>query len=487
MNHPSSRMLVATVGSLLLGLGILPPALPAASPADKSRPNIIYILADDLGLGDLGCYGQRVLKTPHIDRLAAEGMRFTQHYSGSTVCAPSRSSLLEGLHTGHTSVRGNSDGQHLDPARTTLAEALRDVGYTTAIIGKWGVGEPLPVDDPKRHGFEHAYGYVNMFHAHNFFPEFLYRNGTREPLPANILDRSLPFNHMPEGTGVAKVRGTYAPHLIEQDAMNFLVTHRERPFFLYLALNLPHNNGEKAKTTGDGSEVYDYGEFADRDWPPVERGFARMVQYVDLTVGHIMARLRELGLDESTLVVFSSDNGAYGGGGHDVEFFDSNGPFRGYKRDLYEGGIRAPLIARWPGRVPHGTVSDHINAAWDLFPTFAEIAGASVPADLDGISLVPTLLGKPGQRQHAHLYWEFHEQGGKQAVRAGDWKAVRLNLTNDQPEKFELFNLATDPAETHDLAAAHPAVTDALQAILVAAHQPLPNEPDLPRIDAPSP
>lgn len=474
MNHPSSRELVACLGSLLLSLCVLSPASSAASPAEKPRPNIIYILADDLGLGDLGCYGQRTLRTPNLDRLAAEGMRFTQHYSGSTVCAPSRSTFLEGLHTGHTSVRGNGKGQQLRPERTTLPEALQAAGYTTAIIGKWGVGEPLPVDDPQRHGFNHAYGYVNMFHAHNFFPEFLYRNGAKELLPANILDRSLPFNHMPEGTGVAKVAGTYAPHLIEQDAMNFIVTHRDRPFFLYLALNLPHNNGEKAKTTGDGTEVFDLGEFANQDWPPVERGFARMVQYVDLTVGQIMARLRELGLDENTLVVFDSDNGAYDGGGHNVEFFDSNGPFRGFKRDLYEGGIRAPMLARWPGRIQPGTVSDHLNAAWDLFPTFAEIAGAPVPADLDGISLLPTLLGKPGQKQHDHLYWEFYEQGGKQAVRAGDWKAVRLNLNNDQPEKFELYNLATDPAETRNLAAEQLERVAHLRALMSRSHRPHP-------------
>ncbi len=470
-HHHCSRTFAATFGSVLLSLSVLFPALAAASPADKSRPNIIYILADDLGLGDLGSYGQKTVKTPHLDRLASEGMRFTQHYSGSTVCGPSRSSLLEGLHTGRTSVRGNGNGQQLDSTRTTLPEALKAAGYTTAIIGKWGVGEPLPVDDPQRHGFDHAYGYVNMFHAHNFFPEFLYRNGTKEPLPANLLDRSLPFNHMPEGTGVAKVKGTYAPHLIEQDAMNFIVTHRDQPFFLYLALNLPHNNGEKARATGDGSEVFDLGEFADRDWPPVERGFARMVQYVDLTVGQIMARLRELGLDENTLVIFDSDNGAYGGG-HNVEFFDSNGPFRGFKRDLYEGGIRAPMIARWPGRIQPGTVSDHINAAWDLFPTFAEIAGAPVPADLDGISFLPTLLGKPGQKKHDHLYWEFYEGVGSQAVRAGDWKAVRLNLANDKPEKLELYDLATDPSETRDLAATQPEIANRLRALMSTSHRP---------------
>jgi arylsulfatase A-like enzyme len=371
-------------------------------------------------------------------------------------------------------VRGNTAGQLLRPESITLPEALKTAGYATAIVGKWGIGHPPPPDDPLRHGFDHAYGYVNMWHAHNFFPEFLYRNGQRERLPGNITDHTLGFDHMPEGTGVAAVRVTYAPQMIEQEAMSFLVANRERPFFLFLALNLPHNNGEKAKATGDGSEVFDLGEFADRDWPPVERGFARMVQYVDLTVGQIMARLRELGLDETTLVVFDSDNGAYGGGGHDVEFFDSNGPFRGYKRDLYEGGIRAPMIARWPGRIQPGTVSDHMNAMWDLYPTFCEVAGASVPDGLDGISFLPTLLGRPDQKQHDRLYWEFHEQGGKQAARVGNWKIVATHLNDGRGPVFELFDLATDPGETTDLAAVHPTRIAALKTVLMAEHRPLP-------------
>jgi arylsulfatase A-like enzyme len=458
------------VASLFLSLLTVPVLLPAAD----RPPNIIYILADDLGYGDVGCYGQKQIPTPHIDRLAAEGMRFTQHYSGSAVCGPSRSALLEGRHTGHTAVRSNKAGQLLDPSTLTLPEALKTAGYTTAIMGKWGAGEPPPPDDPGRHGFDHAFGYVNMFHAHNFFPEFLIRDGQKVPLPGNVTDHTLGFGHLPEGTGVAKTKVTYAPYEIERETLAFIEAHRAKPFFLYVALNLPHNNGELAKVTGDGCEVPDYGEFATRDWPQVERGFARMVQLTDRAVGLIMARLKELGLEENTLVVFSSDNGPYGGGGHNHEFFNSNGELRGYKRALYEGGIRVPFIARWTGKIKPASTSHHVSAMWDLYPTFCELAGAKIPAGLDGLSLAPTLLSQGTQAHHEHLYWEFYEGAGAQAVRQGDWKAVRLNLANDQPEVFELYNLATDPSETRNLAAANPEIARRLRALMSASHRPHP-------------
>ncbi len=448
------------------------PASPPPTAVSAPKPNIIYILADDLGYGDPGCYGQKKFKTPHIDRLASEGMRFTQHYSGSTVCGPSRSSLMEGLHTGHTAVRGNSAGQLLRPETITLPEALKAAGYTTAITGKWGIGEPPPLDDPLRHGFDSAYGYVNMYHAHNFFPEFLIRNGRKEPLVGNVTDHTLGFDKMPEGTGVAKVKVTYAPNEIEREALAFLDAHRAKPFFLYVALNLPHNNGELAKTTGDGCEVPDYGEFANREWPQVERGFARMVQLADLTVGRILDKVKELGLDENTLIVFSSDNGPYGGGGHNHEFFDSNGELRGYKRDLYEGGIRVPFLARWPGKIKPASTSPHVSAMWDLYPTFCELTGAKTPAGLDGISFAATLLGQGTQARHEYLYWEFYEVGGSQAVRQGDWKAVRLNLTNNKPEVFELYDLATDLGETRNVAAANPEIARRLRSLMTAAHRP---------------
>lgn len=441
------------------------PASPPPTAVSAPKPNIIYILADDLGYGDPGCYGQKKFKTPHIDRLASEGMRFTQHYSGSTVCGPSRCSLMEGLHTGHTAVRGNSAGQLLRPETITLPEALKAAGYTTAITGKWGIGEPPPLDDPLRHGFDSAYGYVNMYHAHNFFPEFLIRNGRKEPLVGNVTDHTLGFDKMPDGTGVAKVKVTYAPNEIEREALAFLDAHRAKPFFLYVALNLPHNNGELAKTTGDGCEVPDYGEFANRDWPQVERGFARMVQLADLTVGRILDKVKELGLDENTLIVFSSDNGPYGGGGHNHEFFDSNGELRGYKRDLYEGGIRTPLIAWGPGNVTPGTCPTPV-AFWDLLPTFAELAHLPTP-ETDGISFAPALRAQPIPPR-PYLYWEFHEGGFKRALRLGDWKGVKLTPKAD----LELYDLATDPAEANNIAPAHPEIVAQIEKILTEARTP---------------
>lgn len=447
--------------------------LPISSSA-ADRPNIIYILADDLGYGDLGSYGQKLITTPHLDRLASEGMQFTQHYSGATVCAPSRSAFLEGRHGGHASVRGNQPPHLTDPDRVTVAETLRDAGYATAMIGKWGVGHPPPLDDPQQHGFDHAFGYINMWHAHNAFPPFLYRNGKRVELAGNEFDPAHPFPDKPEGTGVALNPTTFAPDLIEDEAINFVRDHRDQPFFLYLALNLPHNNGEARRALGDGQQAPATGEFADRaGWSEPDRGFARMIRHIDNTVGRISDQLDELGLTENTLLVFSSDNGPHEND-RDPELFDSNGPLRGTKRDLYEGGVRVPLIVRWPGQIVAHTTSDHINTMWDIFPTFAELAGAAIPSDLDGLSFLPTLLGHSDQPHHGYLYWEFHEQGGKQAIRRGDWKAVRTHIKDDQPEVFELFNLSSDLGETTNLTTSHPAIAAELRALMTEANTPHP-------------
>jgi len=451
----------------------------AAAPFSRAlqaadRPNIIYILADDLGYGDLSCYGQKRFATPNIDRLAAEGMRFTQHYSGSSLCAPSRAAFLEGRHIGHCSVRDNEPPHLLDPSRTTLAEALKKAGYATAIIGKWGLGHPPPPDDPHRHGFDFAFGYINMWHAHNFFPEFLYRNGVKVPLKGNQLDRDLPFGHLPEGTGVAKSKVTYAPDVLCRDALDYLDRQHGAPFFLFLAPNLPHINGEAFKAHGDGYEVPGYGPFGDRDWPAPDKGFARMMQHLDGQVGQILSRLRARGLDQNTIVAFGSDNGPGLGGGRSLDFFDSNGPLRGNKYDLYEGGIRTPLLVRWPGRVAPGAVSRHVCAMWDLFPTFCQAAGAAVPEDLDGMSFLPTLIGQGVQRQHAYLYWEFHGRGGSQAVRQGNWKAVRRQIKGGQPEVFELFDLDADLGESRDLSRARPEIARRLRALMTRAHHPHP-------------
>ncbi|MCB0633042.1 MAG: arylsulfatase, partial [Lewinella sp.] len=374
-------------------------------PAEVRLPNIIYILVDDMGYGDLSCFGQQTLKTPNIDHLAAEGMRFTRHYAGSTVCGPSRASLLTGKHTGHTSVRGNQpSGQLLQVAEVTIPEVLKRAGYVTGMAGKWGVGHPPPPDDPLMNGFDQAFGYINMWHAHNFYPEFLYRNGQRQPIPGNVTDRTYPYekyhpNGMPEGTGVAKERAQHTHPLFEQDALRFIETNRDTTFFLYLALNIPHANNEAGYFLGNGMEVPSYEPYAEKDWPDPEKGFAAMIDLIDGTVGRISSRVKELGLDEDTLIIFTSDNGPHQEGGHKADFFDSNGPLRGTKRDLYEGGIRMPTIARWPGRIEADSQTDHISAFWDVLPTFCELTGVAVPPQTDGISFLPTLLGQHAEQQ----------------------------------------------------------------------------------------
>ena len=440
----------------------------------KERPNVIYILADDLGYGDLGCYGQKTLSTPHLDRLALEGMRFTRHYAGSTVCAPSRCVLMTGLHTGHCRVRGNGPGKLLS-ADVTFARLLQQAGYATGCFGKWGIGNPPPLDDPQRHGFDAFYGYINMYHAHNFYPEFLVRNGKKEALRNRLYEDWLTKRTGPrEGAGVARVAVDYAPQRIADAALQFIRDHREQDFFLYYALNIPHANNEAGgdrRVQNNGLRVPDLGGWAKRAWPVQEQGFARMMEMLDGDVGRILALLEELQIAEQTLVIFSSDNGPHQEGGHQVDFFDSNGPLRGKKRDLYEGGLRVPMIAWWPGHVPAGQVTDHISGFQDVFPTVLEAAGVAAP-EVDGISMLPTLRGKPSmQRRHPHLYWEFFEQGGKRAVLQGNWKAVQRNTLKTPPAPIELYDLATDPGETRDVADQHPQRVQKLAEILVAEHE----------------
>ena len=447
-----------------------------------SPPNIVYILVDDLGYGDLGCYGQQTLQTPNIDRMAGRGMTFTRHYAGSTVCGPSRASLLTGKHTGHTSVRGNSPpGQLLRSEETTVAEALKAAGYRTGLVGKWGVGHPPPATDPNRHGFDEAYGYLNMWHAHNFYPEFLYRNGARETLAGNVTDPSHDYarihkNGMPEGTGVAKEKAQHTHPLFERDALRFIEENKDTTFFLYLALNIPHTNNEAGYFLGDGMEVSSYGPYAEKDWPNPEKGFAAMIDLIDQTVASINAKLEELGLADNTLVIFTSDNGPHQEGGHQADFFDSNGPLRGKKRDLYEGGIRMPTIALWPGKIEAGSSTDHISAFWDILPTFCAAAGTRVPTGIDGISFLPTLLGNPeDQEEHAYLYWEFYEVGGKQALVQGDWKLVKLHLRDPGKEiATELYDLSADIGETNNIAGENPEKVAELEALLREAHEPFP-------------
>lgn len=429
----------------------------------RHRPNIIFILADDLGYGDLGCYGQKQIKTPNIDRMAAEGMRFTQHYAGSTVCAPSRCTLMTGLHTGHCRVRANSRVL-LKPEDTTAAEILRAAGYTTGMIGKWGVGHPPAVGDPAQNGFDYFFGYLNMMHAHNYYPHFLVRNESKVALK-NVVQ-----NPGKWGQGVATEKLEYSHDLFAKDALSFIERNKDKAFFLYLAFTIPHANNEGERATGDGMEVPDYGIYKNRDWPGPQKGHAAMITRMDRDIGRLLTRLKKLGLDKDTVVFFSSDNGPHKEGGADPKFFNSSGRLRGYKRDLYEGGIRVPMIAWWPGRIKAGSVSSHISAFWDFLPTACELAQVKPPDGIDGISLVPALLGQPQkQEKHDFLYWEFHERGKKQAVRMGDFKAVRLNVYKRPIAQLELYNLRNDIGEKNNIARKHPEVIARIEAYLETA------------------
>lgn len=437
-------------------------------------PNIIYILADDLGYGDLSCYGQQKLQTPNLDRLAKEGLRFTRHYAGSTVCAPSRCVLLTGLHTGHCRIRGNGPGQ-LKPTDLTFVKLLQKAGYTTGAFGKWGIGNPPPLNDPNVHGFDEFYGYVNMFHAHNYYPEFLIHNGKKFKLRNELYpDWKMKRTGPREGAGVAKVAVDYAPKLIADEMLKFIEENSNKPFFVYYPLNIPHANnegGSEPRINRNGMRVPDLGKFKDKSWPIQEKGFAQMINYIDSDVGRVLELLKKLKIADNTIVMFSSDNGPHQEGGHKVAFFDSNGKLRGWKRDLYEGGIRVPFLVRWPDKVPAGKTSDHVSGFQDVFPTILELAGVKDVPETDGISMVPTLLGKADkQKQHRTLYWEFNERGGATAVIKGKWKAVRTGDIKNPNAPIQLYDLSNDVAETKDVAKLYPKVVAELKQILQSEH-----------------
>jgi len=466
----SKRMLRAIlVTGIAFGLGAGGAGVtdtPAAEPSEPAipggrPPNILLIVADDLGYGDLGCYGQQKIRTPHLDQLAEEGIRFTNAYAGSTVCAPSRCALMTGLHTGHCRVRGNGGGGSprsnvpLAPNDICIAELLKKAGYATALIGKWGLGEAGSTGLPTRKGFDYFFGYLNQHHAHNYYPDFLWRNEEKVRIdnPQSAVDN------------VAAQRRVYAPDLFREEALRFLTAHRDRPFFLYFATTVPHANNERTRATGEGNEVPDDAPYTHEDWPQAEKNKAAMITRLDADIGTILTHLRKLKLERNTLVIFTSDNGPHREGGNKPEFFRSSGPFRGIKRDLYEGGIRVPFIIRWPERIKPGTVTDHVTAFWDFLPTACDLAGVPVPSQLDGISLAPLLTGQGQQRTHEFLYWEFHEGGFRQAVRHGSWKAVRHapNLP------LELYDLQADPSETRNIAAQHPDIIMRIETYLKTA------------------
>lgn len=432
--------------------------LAAAVSAQSPKPNIIFILADDLGYGELGCYGQKLIQTPNIDRLAAEGMRFTQFYAGSTVCAPSRSVLMTGQHLGHTTVRGNAGGrgaeaQTLQPGDVTVARVLQQAGYATGLTGKWGLGERDGTGEPRKQGFDYYFGYLNQGHAHNHFPSFLWQNGEKVSLPNDLV----PIGTTP-GVGYSTNRIVYGDDLLAQDALEFVERNKAKPFFLFFSAVTPHANNERSRALGEGNEVPDVGVYADKPWPDSMKNHAAMVTRLDRDVGALMAHLKKLGIDDRTLVMFSSDNGPHreGGPNYDPAFFHVSGPLTGLKRSLTDGGIRVPFIARWPGRIKAGTESGHVGYFGDMMATWTGIAGVKPPAKLDSISIVPTLLGRGTQPRHAYLYWEFYEQGVSQAVLIeGRWKTLRLKTLT---APVQLYDLNNDIAEKNNIASSNPAI-----------------------------
>jgi arylsulfatase A-like enzyme len=451
------RFLSLAAGSTV---GLLMPLGELSIAAKRARkPNIIFIMADDSGYGDLGCYGQSKIKTPNLDRMAAEGMRFTQHYSGSTVCAPSRCALMTGLHTGHCRIRGN-DPAPLRPQDITVAEMLKKAGYTTGITGKWGLGEAGTTGTPNKKGFDYFFGYLNQRNAHSYYPPYLWRNEDKVILEDNQ-------NQM---------RKTYSHDLITEQAIGFIKNNKQGPFFLYVAYTIPH---VELAVPEDSLAQYK-GKFPEKAFDDVtshyhtqetpHAAYAAMISLMDRDIGRILAQLKQLNIDNDTVVMYTSDNGPEKKAGADPPFFKSSGPFRGLKRDLYEGGIRVPLIIRWQNKVKANSVSDHVSGFWDFMPTCADIAQAQAPGNIDGISYLPTLLGNPAkQKKHKYLYWEFHERGGRQALRWGKWKAVRLNVHKKPNGPLELYDLESDIAEQNNIADKHGDIVAAIESMMGSA------------------
>ena len=454
---------VAGFGATALALSCRTDAIQTTSAERKKKPNIVYILADDLGYAELGCYGQKKIKTPNIDKLAAEGMKFTQHYSGNPVCAPSRCALMTGLHTGHTQVRGNKQvggkegwklgstigGQWpLKAGTVTVAGILKDAGYTTGAFGKWGLGLVGTTGDPNKQGFDHFFGYICQRQAHTFYPNHLWRDGEVEWIEANKDGKEEVYSH----------------DLIAQEALKFIRTNNDRPFFLYVPFTIPHvalqvPEDSLAEYRGKWPDPPYNGDKGYFPHPNPRACYAAMVTRMDKDVGRIMSLLKNLALDDNTLVIFTSDNGPTFNGGSDSAFFESAKPFRGLKASVYEGGIRVPYIARWPGRIKAASTNNHISAFWDFLPTCCELIGEDPPQNIDGISMLPTLFGRDQeQRRHEYLYWELR---GQQAIRMGKWKAIRLK----PGRKIELYDLDSDIAESKDLADEHPEIVTKMAGI----------------------
>lgn len=453
--------------------GLNPLTAPKAT--SPRPPNLIWLMADDLGYGELGCYGQQVIRTPRLDQMAAEGLRMTQFYAGATVCAPSRSVLMTGLHHGHTPVRGNAgrdnpEAQALGPDDMTVAKLLQQAGYRTALIGKWGLGDHGRAETglPLRQGFDHFLGYLNQVHAHNPFPDHLWRGSAILELPNSVE----PIGD--RGGGHATLAQLFADDYLTDQALSFISQSQAEPFFLYWNPVLPHANNERTFQLGNGAHVPDFGPYTLEDWPDQDRGHAAMITRLDSYVGRLLDHLRLLGIDQDTCVIFTSDNGPHNESRHNLERFQPSGPLRGIKRSLHEGGIRVPTLCWWPGRVAAGQTSGHVGYFGDYLATAAELAGAETPPQLDSISFVPTLLGIAEQPRHRFLYWEFHEGGFQQAaLMDGRWKGIRAGTEG----QLKLFDLHSDLAEQHDVSAEHPQLVAALRQYLDQARSPNPHWP----------
>jgi len=429
-----------------------------------SKPNIIFILADDLGYGDLGCYGQQIIKTPNIDKLAAEGQRFTQHYAGATVSAPSRNCLMTGQHNGHATIK--SMEKPIKAEDITVAELLKKAGYSTAVIGKWGLGDIGTTGYANDQGFDYSFGYYDQIRAHNYYTDYLMENGEKYPLKNKVIyiDDS---THYANGIGNAAVEKVdYSNDIFTEKALDYIDKKGKDPFYLYMAYTIPHANNESWLIKQHGMEVPDLGIYADKEWPDVKKAGAAMISRLDSYVGQIMQKLKEKGLDNKTIIIFSSDNGPHAEGGWKPDFFNSNGGLRGFKRDLYEGGIRIPFIVRWPGKIRPG-VSDHVSAFWDFMPTACELAGVTPPKTCDGISYLPVLMNQESkQGMHEYLYWEFYTDISRQAVRKDDWKAVKIGQGDPVIIHIELYDLSKDREEKNDLSDKYPELVKELSAIM---------------------
>ncbi len=414
--------------------------------ATEKRPNIIYILADDLGYGDLGCYGQKLIQTPNIDSLAKTGMRFTDHYSGAPVCAPARCVLLTGLHTGHCPIRGNralefEGNVPIPKSYVTLGEVMQKAGYATGAFGKWGQGYPGSVGDPVLRGFDQFYGYNCQREAHNYYPGHLWKNDKKVVLTGNEKGKKEQYSH----------------DLITEQALSFIATPRDKPFFAYVPYTIPHTS----------FQVPDLEPYREKSWSGNQKTQAAMISRMDRDVGRIVKQVEALGELENTLIIFSSDNGPHGAG-KTLTHFNAAGPLRGKKGATYEGGIRVPLVVSWPGKIKPGTESDLISGFQDLFPTFAELAGAKAPANIDGISFVSELLGRPTQKKHEYLYWEL---GTRQGLRKGNWKAIR-NSTKKKLGDVEIYDLSNDIGESNNLATQKPEIAAQFLELLQSARKP---------------